>query len=388
MKVLSRPYYIKRIQELFKTYPVVCLIGPRQVGKTTLARQFLEARGQTAHWFDLERPSDAELMHREAEATLEPLRGCVVLDEIQGAPQIFRLLRVLADRPALPARFLVLGSAAPGLLRQSAESLAGRISYLEVGPLGLSEAPLLGEALWIRGGFPRSTLAGDEAASFKWRHDFIRTFLERDLPGLGIGVAAETMRRFWSMLAHWQGQRLNLSELGRNFGVSDTTVRAYTDHLQSTFMLRLLKPWHENLRKRQVKAPKVFVRDSGLAHALLDIPDREALLRHPKCGATWEGFALEQVLAVLRPRDEQVHYWAAQTGAELDLLLVGRQKLGFEFKRASSPDLDASMRTAYQDLKLAKLWVVHPGPNRVRLADGIETLPLSRAPSALEPWNP
>jgi predicted AAA+ superfamily ATPase len=364
---------------------VVAILGPRQVGKTTLAKQVFSAHKGSKTWFDLEDPRTAARF-AEPMLALEPLRGLVVLDEIQHAPEVFRSLRVLVDRPNTPCRFLVLGSASPALLRQSAESLAGRITYHDLSGFSLDETgPDHLDRLWLRGGFPRAFLATTEAASFEWRRDLVGNFLERDLPQLGIGVPAPVLRRFWTMLAHYHGQTWNSSELARAFGVGDTTVRRYLDHMTAAFMVRSLQPWHENLGKRQVKAPKVYIADSGLLHQLLDIRDLDQLQTHPKVGASWEGFALQETIRKLGAHPDECFFWGTHGGAELDLLVVrGKQRLGFEIKRTDTPQLTPSMRHALHDLKLDRLWVVHAGRDEFPLherttAIGLEKLVARRS---------
>ncbi len=367
---------------------MVGLLGPRQVGKTTLARELASTWTGPVAFFDLERPSDLARLE-EPELALEPLRGLVVLDEIQRRPDLFPVLRALADRPRKPARFLVLGSASPYLLRQQSETLAGRVAFHELGGFDLSEIPAGRMArLWLRGGFPPSFLAASDSASLDWRRDFVRTFLERDLGALGISVPPPTLRRFWAMLAHVHGQVLNWSELGRSMGVSDQTVRRYADQLAGALVVQLLQPWHENISKRQVKAPKLYVRDSGLLHSLLDIGTSEQLDASPRSGASWEGFAIGQIIARLRVAPERCFFWATHQGAELDLLVFeGAKRLGFEVKRTAAPKLTPSMRSALQTLKLDRLDVVHAGKEtfplgaRVRavaLAKLLEDLPRAR----------
>jgi len=360
--MIRRMRHVREVAGLLHRQPVVAILGPRQVGKTTLARQVFTAHKGAKTWFDLEDPR-AAARFADPMLTLESLRGLVVLDEIQHAPEVFRSLRVLVDRAGIPCRFLVLGSASPALLRQSAESLAGRITYHDLTGFSLDETGLdLLDRLWLRGGFPRAFLAATDAASFDWRRDFVGNFLERDLPQLGIGVPAPVLRRFWTMLAHYHGQTWNSSELARAFGVGDTTVRRYLDHMVAAFMVRVLQPWHENLGKRQVKAPKVYLADSGLLHQLLDIRDKDQLETHPKVGASWEGFALQETIRKLGAHAEECYFWGTHGGAELDLLVVrGKQRLGFEIKRTDTPVLTPSMRHALHDLKLDRLWVVHAG---------------------------
>lgn len=386
--MISRPDHVALVRRRLRSFPVVGIVGPRQVGKTTLAAQIARGLRAKVHRFDLEDSRDRDRL-TDAMAALEPLRGLVVLDEVQHRPDMFPTLRVLADRPRTPARFLVLGSASPALLQQSSESLAGRISYHELGGLGLAEVgPSRLDQLWLRGGFPRSFLARANGQSYEWRRDLVRSYLERDLPLLGSPAASETMRRFWTMLGHVHGQTLNASELARSFGVSDKTVRAYLDFLASTYLVRILPPWHENLGKRLVRAPKVYFRDSGLLHFLLGIRTPADLLAHPRCGASWEGFALEEVLRCTGATADEAHFWATHAGAELDLLIVrGRSRLGFEFKRSTSPGLTPSMRSALMDLKLSRLWVVHAGTERYRLGPSVEAVPLADVPRAVSPLS-
>lgn len=384
--MIDRPWHRRRAAALLRASPVVAILGARQVGKTTLARMVAGERSGPVTFLDLEDAADAARLAEPALA-LGGLRGLVVLDEVQRVPELFRALRVLADRPRTPARFLVLGSASPELLRQSSESLAGRVAFHELGGFSLEETgPGALDRHWLRGGFPRSFLARSESASADWRRDFVRTFLQRDLPGLGITIPSETLGRFWSMLAHFHGQVWNASEFGRSFGVADTTVRRYLDLLSATFVLRVLPPWFENLGKRQVKSPKVYVADSGLLHALLGIGTRNDLERHPKLGASWEGFGIEQVVARLRARREECYFWATHAGAELDLLVIrGRQRFGFEIKRTAAPALTPSMRTAIADLGLERLDVVHAGTATFPLAPRVRAVALSRLVDDLEP---
>lgn len=362
MKGIERHEHVSAVRKLLARSPVVAVLGARQVGKTTLARQVTTPSKVPTRFFDLEDPRDVAQL-ADPMLALANLKGLIVLDEIQRVPDLFVSLRVLADRRPLPARFLVLGSASPELLRQSAESLAGRIAHHELPPFSIGEVQAENlTRLWRRGGFPRSYLARTEADSAAWRHNFIATFLERDLPQLGFRFPAATLRRFWTMLAHWHGQVFNASEFGRAFGVADTTIRRYLEALEATFVVRSLRPFHANISKRQLKAPKVYVADSGLAHALLDIASQRDLDRHPKLGASWEGFLLENVVLATEARRDQCYYWATHAGAELDLLVVdGSRRRGFEFKRTTSPTITASMRIAMRDLKLAQLDVVHAG---------------------------
>ncbi len=363
---------------------MVALLGPRQVGKTTLARRLA---GETStHWFDLEDPDDRARL-QEPKLALAPLRGLIVLDEIQLVPELFGLLRVLADRPERPATFLILGSAGPELLKQGSETLAGRIAFHHLDGFGLEEvgAGALTQR-WVRGGFPRAFLAVDDAESTRWRQDFISTFLERDLPRLGITVGAPTLRRFWTMLAHWHGQTWNGSALARNFGVSDKTVRSYLDILEATFVVRQLQPWFENLSKRQVKSPKVYLRDSGLLHTLLGVGSDRELQAHPKVGASWEGFALGQVVRRLGARPEECFFWSTHSGAELDLLVVrGTVRRGFEFKRSSAPKRTRSMTTVMTDLRLDSLDIIYPGENPFPVGERMRAVPAGQLLELIEP---
>lgn len=362
------------IRRALTASPVVALLGPRQCGKSTLARQL--AAGRPATFLDLENPSDLALLDQPMQ-TLAGLRGLVVLDEVQRRPDLFSVLRVLADRSPLPARFLVLGSASVELLRQSSESLAGRIAFIDLAGFTLGEAGADKVArLWQRGGFPRSYLAASEARSVAWRDDFVRTFVERDLGQFGFNLPSAAVRRFWTMLAHYHGQTWNASELGRSLGVSDQTTRTYLDVLTGALFVRQLAPWFENLGKRQTKAPKIYIRDSGLYHTLMGIADRRALLSHPKLGASWEGFALEQVISRFPTRD--TYFWQTHAGAELDLFLIRQgRRIGFEFKFTDTPATTKSMRVALADLKLDHLWVVHPGTHRYSLDKKIEAIGLT-----------
>jgi predicted AAA+ superfamily ATPase len=360
---------VAELQRLLRSFPVVAIVGARQIGQTTLARMLSSERKGPAHRYDLEDPRDLAQLS-DPMLALEPLRGLVVLDEIHRRPELFPALRVLADRRPVRTRFLVLGSASPDLLKQGSESLAGRIAYHSLPGLCLEEVGARKlERLWLRGRFPRAFLARTQAESSEWRHNFIRTFLERDLPSFGFSLPAETLFRFWSMLAHYHGQVWNSSEFARSFGVSDTTVRRYLDLLTSTFVVRQLRPWTANIKKRQVKSPKVYISDSGLLHTLLDIGTNRALLSHPKVGASWEGFMSESVIQHLGVRRDRCFFWATHTGAELDLLVtVGRERRGFEFKRTTTPKMTRSMHSALNDLKLKSLDVVHAGDHTFPLA--------------------
>ncbi|MCB9779655.1 MAG: ATP-binding protein [Alphaproteobacteria bacterium] len=375
--MIPRPHHLATVGTLLTEFPVTALVGARQVGKTTLARQLVDQHAGATHWFDLQRPPDLQRLD-DPFLTLEPLRGLVVIDEIQRAPGLFSVLRALVDAGGDRCRFLVLGSASPGLVRGSSESLAGRIATHTVGGLGLDEVGAEHQdRLWLRGGFPRSFLAPSDAASMRWRKQYVRTFLERDVPQLGIGIPAVTLRRFWTMLCHHHGQVLNLSELGRAFGVAHSTVRSYIDILDATFVVRQLPAWFENLSKRQVKAPKVYLTDTGVLHALLNVETLDELLGHPKVGASWEGFAMDQVLRHCGAEPEEAYFWGTHAGAELDLLVVqGLERQGYEFKRTSTPKRTRSMLSAMESLALDRLRVIHPGRDRYPLGQGIEAVPL------------
>ena len=360
--MIDRKQEVEAIQGLLRRHPVVGMVGARQVGKTTLARLLIEKTKGPSSNFDLENPEDLARI-ADPMLALKDLEGLVVIDEIQRQPNLFPVLRVLVDRPKSATHFLVLGSASPDLLRQSAETLAGRIFYHELGGFSLEEVGVENHLqLWLRGGFPRSYLARTHAGSDEWRRGFIRTFLERDLPQLGIIIRSTTLRRFWTMIAHYHGQIWNGSEFARSFGVADTTVRNYLDLMTSALVIRQLSPWHENISKRQVKAPKIYIADSGVLHTLLGLRTLKDLEGHHKVGASWEGFVLEQVIHRLAARVDECFFWATHGGAELDLLVVrGQQRLGFEIKRTTSPQITPSMRYALLDLHLRSLEVIYAG---------------------------
>ena len=372
--MIKRQQLLETIHRSLRRSRVVALVGPRQCGKTTLAREFVAPA--SANYFDLEDPISLARLS-EPMTALASLRGVVVIDEVQRRPELFPVLRVLADRRPLPARFLILGSASPELMRKSSESLAGRLETIPLSGFSLAE---VGESAlnrhWLRGTFPRAFLARSNAESVSWRRQFIHTFLERDLPQLGISVPATTLLRFWTMLAHYHGNVWNAAEPARSLGVSEPTVRRYLDLLTNLFMVRQLQPWHENLKKRQVKAPKIYLRDSGLLHQLLGIGTDRDLLVHPKCGASWEGYAIEETLKAVQP--DEAYFWGTHQGAELDLMLIkdGR-RLGVEIKRMDAPVLTPSMRIALEDLKLEQLVVLYPGKMHYTLAERVKVVPLS-----------
>jgi predicted AAA+ superfamily ATPase len=380
--MIERPQVAARVHDLFRVHPCVAILGPRQSGKTTLARM-LSADEAAVTFFDLESPLDLRKLSVPMR-TLGGLTGLVVIDEIQRMPELFAILRVLLDRPDQPARFLILGSASPALVKGVSESLAGRVGFVDLGGFDLREAGSdAQDTLWERGGFPRSFLAPDAAASCDWREGFIRTFLERDIPQLGITVPAETLRRFWTMVAHYHGQVWNAAEFARSLGASEGTARRYLDILAGAYLVRVLPPWFENLSKRQVKAPKIYVRDAGLFHSLLDLRSREDLLGHPKLGASWEGFAVEQTLAAFATRD--AYFWATHGGAELDLMLVIHGKrYGFECKVSDAPGSTRSARIALADLGLEHLWTLYPGTDAYELDERLSVLPLRELPALAE----
>jgi predicted AAA+ superfamily ATPase len=373
--MLKRPQLLARLRAGLRTSPAVALVGPRQCGKTTLARQVAGTSKST--YFDLENPVDLARLS-EPMTALESLRGLIVIDEVQRHPDLFPILRVLLDRKPIRARFLILGSASPELLRQSSETLAGRMALVEMAGFTLEELnrPDLNR-LWLRGGFPHSFLARTEAVSTAWREDFIRTFLERDLAQLGVQVPAGTMRRFWTMTAHYSGGIWNSSDIGRSLGEAHTTVRRHLDALSSALVVRLLEPWYANVGKRLVKSPKVYIRDSGLLHTLLGIGDRRQLDGHPVVGGSWEGFIIEQLLAHL-PK-AKAYYWRTQAGAELDLLLfLQGRRIGIEIKRADAPKMTPSIVSAIEDLDLHRLLVVYPGSVRYALGPKVEVMSLAQ----------
>jgi len=377
--MIERHSHIEALSRLISFQPVVGIIGARQVGKTTLARQFISKWDKQSTYFDLENAKDYAKL-QDPMLALESLKGLVVIDEVQRIPDLFMTLRVLVDRPRTPARFLVLGSASPGLLRQGSESLAGRISYYELAGLSLEEVGKKQyDRLWLRGGFPRSFLASSNTWSHRWRRSFISTFIERDLPQLGINIDSVTLRRFWTMLANYHGQIWNASEFARSFGVSGRTVRRYLDILTSAMIIKQVQPWRENISKRQVKAQKVYVKDSGLLHALLGLKDKLDLEGHPKVGASWEGFVIQEIVNILGVYDEECFFWATHAGAELDLLVVrGKRKYGFEVKRTSAPRITPSMRSALAELKLTRLDVIHAGTDTYPMAKNIRAVALQR----------
>lgn len=366
---MHRTAFIQKISFHFEIHPIVAILGPRQVGKTTLARQYAH-NFSNVHFFDLENPVDLARLESPMLALSNLECELIIIDEIQRRPDLFPVLRVLADQKP-HQKFLILGSASRDLLQQSSETLAGRIGYLELTPFSLAEAQE-SKKLWIRGGFPKSYLAKNEQQSYAWRQSYISTFLERDIPNLGFNIPPIQMRRLWMMVAHYHGQILNASEIGRSLSLTHHTIKKYIDILAGTFMIRLLPPWFENISKRQVKSPKLYLKDSGLFHALLGIQNEENLLVYPKLGSSWEGFALEEIIKQQDVSAEDCYFWATQAGAELDLIIFkDGKKIGFEFKHTDFPKITPSMRIALETLKLDHLFVVFPHNKQFPLSENI-----------------
>ncbi len=375
LDMIKRTSYQTQLSKGIKRSPITALLGPRQCGKTTLSRIFGE--GKKAEYFDLESQPDLRRL-QNPEMMLNSLQGIVVLDEIQNFPELFPVLRVIVDRPKNKARFLILGSASPHIIKNVSETLAGRVEFIELSGFNLQEVKHNQlQQLWLRGGFPRSFLATSEENSLVWREGFIRTFLERDIPQLGITIPSTAMRRFWTMLAHCHGQTLNSSKLARSMGITDKTARSYLDILTGTFMVRQLQPWYENIGKRQVKAPKIYFRDSGLLHSLLSLSNMQSLLGHPQVGASWEGFALEEIIRVINP--SEAYYWATHNGAEIDLFFIyNGRRYGIEIKFNEAPKVTKSMRIALDDLSLDHLWIVYPGIHIYSVDEKIAVCPLNK----------
>lgn len=372
---MKRNHFIKGLKNGFRSSPVVVILGPRQTGKTTLAKEFFALEnGDPVAYFDCENPLDLQRL-QDPMLTLEELTGLIVIDEIQRLPNLFTVLRVLVDQKKA-RRFLILGSASRTLIAQSAESLAGRIYYIELTPFSFEETQE-SKKLWLRGGYPLAYLAKCNEDSHQWRLNYIKTFLEQDIPNLGIQIPAMNLRRFWMMLTHNHGQIFNASELGNSLDLSHNTIKKYLDILTGTFMMRQLQPWHENIAKRQVKSTKVYFRDSGIYHSLLGISTQQMLLTSPKLGASWEGFALESVIRHLDVDAEDCYFWGVHNQAELDLLVIkGTRRLGFEFKHSKAPKLTSSMQMALEHLKLDALTVIYAGDKPFKLSQEITCLPL------------
>lgn len=369
---MKRNKYLENINEEFKINPVVALLGPRQCGKTTLAEQYTKTLKEEFHKFDLEDSEDLAALENP-KLLFSELKGTIVLDEIQRKPELFPFLRTLVDKEKRKRKILILGSASKDLIQQSSESLAGRISYIEITPFKFNEITKTNQSrLWHKGGFPLSFLAETEKESYNWRKSYISTFLERDIPSLGIRIPASTMRRFWQMIAHYQGQVVNYSELGRSFGANDKTIRNYLDILTETFMIRQLRPWHENIKKRQVKRPKIYFRDSGIFHSMLTVENKRSLLSHPKLGASWEGFALEQVINHFEIASEDAYFWAVHEQGELDLFFQKNGKrIGVEFKFTASPEITPSMNYSFEHLNLDLLVCIHSGEKKFKLCEKV-----------------
>jgi len=377
--MINRTRHLANLKNLLANNPIAAILGPRQIGKTTIARQVQSLHGSDTSWFDLESDQDRARL-ADPETALKRLSGLIVIDEVQEMPELFPILRVLSDDISGKRKFLILGSASPWLLKMTSESLAGRVGFLDLGGFTLDElGPSASETLWCRGGFPRAFLSSDDRESIEWRLSLIRTYIERDLPQYGLNLPPAAVRRFWTMLAHYHGQVINVSELGRSFGVSNHTVQRYLDILQSVFMIKLLQPWHENIGKRQVKSPKLYFFDTGILHALLNLTSYDDIMSHPKAGFSWESFAMTQVMDAMNARPEECFFWTTHTGAELDLLLVrGKLRLGFEFKMAGAPSTTKSMKIAQGDLKLDRLYVIHRGEHVFPIGKGIDGVPLEK----------
>ncbi len=370
---MDRHKYLEIIEMQFEAHPACAILGPRQVGKTTLAKMFIEhEKGENFHFFDLENPLDLARLENPMLTLSKLTNKLIIIDEIKRAPELFPVIRVLIDDKKKKQTFLILGSASRELIRQSSETLAGRIGYMELMPFSLDEVGHDIDTLWLRGGFPLSYLANHDDSSFLWRQSYISTFLERDIPNLGFQIPPQQMRRFWLMLAHYHGQLFNASELGKSLGISDHMVRKYLDILAGTFMIRILLPWHENLEKRQIKSPKIYFRDSGILHALLGIRNQTELDTYPKMGSFWEGFALEEIIRQTGARAEECYFWGTQSKAELDLfILKNGKRIGYEFKYSDAPKITPSMRIACEDLKLDHLYVIYPGTELFSLSEKI-----------------
>lgn len=370
---MERLAFIKKIKKSFKSAPVTGLLGPRQCGKTTLANMYVE-KNKAVHYFDLENPLDLARLE-DPMLALGDLSGLIVIDEIQRRPELFPILRVLVDQKK-KQEYLILGSASRDLIQQSSETLAGRINYIELTPFNMHEVKDI-KRLWVRGGFPKSYLSKSNDISYDWRQSYIQTFLERDIPSFGFNIPARTLYRFWMMLTHYHGQIFNASEIGKSLGVAHTTVRNYLDILTGTFMIRELSPWFENIKQRQIKSPKIYFRDSGILHALLGVKDHQALLTHPKLGASWEGMALEEVIRHHQARPEECFFWGIHAQAELDLLIhKDGKKMGYEFKFSDAPKLTKSMQTAMEILNLDSLSVIYPGDKNYKLTNKINVIGL------------
>lgn len=371
---MQRAGFIEKISASFEVHPIVAILGPRQCGKTTIARKFADQHGiKSENYFDLEDPADL-LRLENPKTSLSLLSGLVVIDEIQRAPDLFPILRVLVDRADNNLEILVLGSASRDLIKQSTETLAGRIGYLELTPFNLSETKDMRQ-LWYRGGFPRSYLAKSDNGSYEWRKNYIMTFLERDIPSFGFKISSSSLHKFWMMLTAYHCNILNASELGKAMQLNYKTVQNYVDILHETFMIRVLRPWYENINKRQVKSPKIYFRDSGIFHSLLGINDNQSLLRNVKLGASWEGFALEEIIRSLNVRSEDCYFWSAQGECEIDLLVFkNNQRLAYEFKYTDQPKITTSITKIIDALKIDKVTIVYPGNKSFTLSDKVDVI--------------
>lgn len=376
---IERSELVQDIQAKLKRSQAVAVLGARQVGKTTLARQIASCWPEAVHIFDLEKTQDKQALSHTPELVLGACRGLVILDEIQRMPALFEILRPLCDDPDRKAVFLLLGSANWDLVKGVSESLAGRVLFVDVPGLALEEVGTSAQdSLWFRGGYPRAFCAGNEEEALEWLDAFRRTYLERDIPGFGSKVSPTALGRFWSMLAHYHGQTWNASKFSEALGMDSRTVTHYRDLLVGTFMIRVLPPWFENLGKRNVKSPKVYVRDTGILHLMLGLSNMRAVQSHPAYGASWEGFALEQILIAHGSQD--AWFWGTQRGAELDLMIIkAGKRIGFEFKCTDAPSPTKSMHIALNDLKLENLYVVYPGIRSYPLHEKINALPLHMA---------
>jgi len=370
---MNRKDFFTKINKTFEVNPIVALLGPRQCGKTTIAREYFEknSKKNNHNYFDLEKKSDLDLLVNP-EVSLSNLEGLIVIDEVQRRPDIFQSLRFLVDRPKNKQKYLILGSASRELIKQSSETLTGRISYLEMTPFNFKETKNL-DRLWVRGGFPKSFLAKSEEVSFNWRSEYVRTFLEQDIPLLGIRISPRKLEAFWMMLAHYHGNILNASELGRSLGWAYNTIQDYTDILTHTLMIRQLQPWHENISKRQVKTPKIYFRDSGIFHHHLGIKSKFDLMRHPKLGASWEGLILEEIIRAIDAKPHECYFWATHNDAELDLLIIKNgRRFGFEIKFSQTPQLTRGTYSALENLRLEKLFVIHSGMRNYKLHEKVD----------------
>jgi predicted AAA+ superfamily ATPase len=367
---VKRTHYLQEIENAFKAHPVVAILGPRQCGKSTLAQQYAQQHPTLpSNIFDLENPLHLAQLEENASFILNAQSGLIIIDEIQYLPNLFKLLRVIVDQDRERRKFLILGSASRDLIHQSSETLAGRVQYIELSPLSAIETQNTKE-LWNRGGFPLSFLAENDLFSSTWRNSYIKTYLERDIPNLGFKIPAKQLRRFWMMLSHYHGNIFNASELGKSLGVASTTIKRYLDILTGTFMVRELQPWFENINKRQVKSPKIYIRDSGIYHSLLSINNHEELLQHPKLSASWEGFALEEIIKYHQAEPDDCYFWAIHNQCELDLLLmINGKRLGFEFKFSDKPKHTPSMAQAIELLQLDQLTLITPGEHQYQLSE-------------------